>query len=251
MMERVFSHPDIPIQKYSFFADESDITSSRYSMVGGTAILSDSLRSVYRKIFNLRQKHNMFAELKWSKVSNQKKDAYQDFIDLYFDLIRSGLIAFHCASFDNTKWKHDIYNDGDKDLGLSKNYYQLILHRYIRVYGEQASLFICLDRRFSSTRLPDLQRILNAGAAKDYGLTFGPVRTLVSRDSKKDDLLQLNDVILGAISSVKNGRHIDPQTKTAKAELAKLVLRKTKLGSLDKDTPVYAKGFTVWNRVAR
>lgn len=193
----------------------------------------------------------MYAELKWSKVSNQKFEAYKDLVELYFELLSKKVLAFHGATFDNHKWKHSLYNDGDRDLGLSKNYYQLILHRFIRFYGEQASLYVCLDRRWSSTKLPDLQRILNSGAGKDYGLTFGPVRTLEARDSKKDDLLQINDVILGAVSSVKNGRHEDPCTRFSKAELAKLVLQKSGLGSLDKDSPWQNTSFTLWNREAR
>ncbi|WP_187429285.1 hypothetical protein ROLI_040280 [Roseobacter fucihabitans] len=155
----------------------------------------------------------MFAELKWSKVSNQKVDAYRDLINLYFEMVDSGMIAFHCATFDNSKWKHHLYNDGDRDLGLSKNYYQLILHQFIARYCEQASCFVCLDRRHSTTKIPDLQKILNNGAGKDYGLTFGPLTGMEARDSKTDDLLQLNDVILGVTSSVKNSRYLDPQTK--------------------------------------
>lgn len=251
MSDKAFVYPSIPIQKFSFFADESDITTARYSMVGGTAILTSSLRRVYRKIFDLRHKHSMYAELKWSKVSNQKFEAYRDFVGLYFHLVKTGVITFHCASFDNTKWKHQLYNHGDRDLGLSKNYYQLILHQYIARYGEQASLYVCLDRRFSSTKLPDLYKILNAGANKDYGLSFGPVRVIEARDSKTDDMLQLNDVILGATSSVKNRRHEDPETRTSKAELAKLVLENSGLGSFDRDSPPEARGFTVWNRMAR
>lgn len=251
MVEFSLKYPQIPIQKFAFFADESDITTARYSMVGGTAIQSSSLRRVYKRIFDLRIKHKMFAELKWQKISNQKVDAYREFIELYFELVERGTLAFHSATFDNTKWKHHLYNHGDRDLGLSKNYYQLILHQVIQRYGEQASLFVCLDRRHSSTKLPDLHRILNAGAAKDYGLTFGPITEIIARDSKKDDLLQLNDLILGATSSVKNGRHEDPKTRTSKAELAKLVLKNSGLGSYDEDSPPQASRFTVWNRVAR
>lgn len=220
-------------------------------MVGGTATSSAALRSIYTRIFDLRKRHNMFAEMKWSKVSDQKVEAYRDLIDLYFRLLDDGVIAFHGATFDNHKWKHSLYNHGDRDLGLSKNYYQLILHRFIRFYGEQAGLYVCLDKRQSSTRLPDLQRILNAGAAKEYGLDFRPVRTLDSRDSKKDDMLQINDVILGAVSSVKNNRHIAPNTRASKAELAKLVLKHSGLGSFNKDSPPQSKSFTIWNREAR
>lgn len=251
MVEFRLRYPQIPIQKYAFFADESDITNARYSMVGGTATTSAALRSIYTRIFELRKRHKMFAELKWSKVSDQKFEAYRDLVELYFDLLDNGIVAFHGATFDNHKWKHSVYNFGDRDLGLSKNYYQLILHRFIRFYGEQASLYVCLDRRWSSTKIPDLHRILNAGAAKEYKLSFGPVRTLESRDSKKDDLLQINDVILGAVSSVKNGRHKDPKTRSSKADLAKLVLTNSGLGTFDKDSPPQATKFTIWNREAR
>ena len=251
MVEFVLKYPQIPIQKFAFFADESDITNARYSMVGGTATSSAALRQVYSRIFDLRKRHAMYAELKWSKVSNQKIDAYRELVELYFELSGQGILSFHGATFDNHKWKYSLYNHGDRDLGLSKNYYQLILHRFIRFFGEQASLFVCLDRRWSSTKLPDLQRILNAGATKEYGLSFGPVRTLEARDSKKDDLLQINDVILGAVSSVKNGRHEDPSTRSSKAELAKLVLQNSGLGSFDKDSSPKATRFTIWNREAR
>lgn len=251
MVEYTLKYPRIPIQKYAFFADESDITNARYSMVGGTATSSAALRMIYSRIFDLRKRHNMYAELKWSKVSNQKIDAYRELIGLYFDMSEKGILAFHCATFDNHKWKHSLYNDSDRDIGLSKNYYQLILHRFIRFYGEQASLFVCLDKRHSSTKLPDLQRMLNAGAAKEYKLSFGPVTTLEARDSKKDDLLQINDVILGAMSSIKNGRHENTETRASKAELAKLVLVNSGLGSLSKDSPPQASKFTIWNREAR
>lgn len=251
MVEYALEFPQIPIQSFSFFADESDITNARYSMVGGTATQSASLRYIYTRIFALRKRHGMYAEFKWSKVSNQKFEAYRDLVDLYFELLNDGALAFHGATFDNHKWKHSIYNQGDRDLGLSKNYYQLILHRFIRFYGERASLYVCLDRRWSSTKLPDLHRILNAGATKDYGLSFGPVRMLEARDSKKDDMLQLNDVILGAVSSVKNGRHEDPNTRSSKAELAKLVLLNSGLKSFEYDSPKAATRFTLWNREAR
>lgn len=251
MTERTFSYPKIPIQKFAFFADESSITNARYSLVGGTAIGSFRLLSVYKRMWEFRKEHQMFAELKWSKVSNQKYDAYQDLVEIYFEFLEAGILSFHVTTFDNHMWKHQRYNDSDPDIGLSKNYYQLILHQYISVFGDLASLYVCLDRRLSSTPLEKLQRILNAGAAKDYGLTFGPVRTLESRDSKKDDLLQMNDVILGAVAAVKNERHTDEATRKAKVDLAELVLKKARMTTYDKNTPPQDRGFTVWNRNPR
>lgn len=251
MVDPVFCPPRIPIQTFAFFADESGITNARYSLVGGTAIKTIFLEPMYERIWELRQKHRMFAEFKWSKVSNQKLDAYRDLVGLYFDMLGRGFLSFHVTTFDNHKWKHQIYNDGDPDIGLSKNYYQLILHQFIKQYGDLASLYVCLDRRLSSTPLNKLQRMLNFAAGKDYGLTFGPVRVLESRDSKKDDMLQINDVILGAVSAFKNSRHLEEGTRAAKVDLANYVFANSGLGSFDKNSPPQSRSFTLWNRNPR
>ncbi len=193
----------------------------------------------------------MYAEFKWSKVSNQKLDAYKELVALYFKFVHQGYFHFIVTSFDNHQWKHQLYNDGDADIGLSKNYYQMILHQFVGRFGDLASLFVCLDRRLSSTPLEDLHRMLNRGATKEYGLSFGPVRVLTARDSKTDDMLQINDVILGAVSAFKNKRHLDPATRAAKAELAQFVFSNSGLASYDVDSPKAHLGFRIWNRQPR
>tara|TARA_R110002111_G_scaffold262881_1_gene342666 strand:- start:7498 stop:8229 length:732 start_codon:yes stop_codon:yes gene_type:complete len=214
---------EIPIQEWACYADESSITKDKYSVVGCTVVRSNRLRLILDGLQHLREKHSMYAELKWSKVSNQKFDAYLDFVDFFFSMRERGYLAFYATTFDNHRWDHRKYNDGDPDIGLSKLYYQMLLRQYIRQYGDLASLYVCMDRRRSSTSFEDLQKILNAGAAKDYGLDFGPVRMLTARDSKKSDMLQINDIILGAVAAHKNGKHKLNDTRAAKRDLANRV----------------------------
>ena len=132
-------------------------------------------------------------------------------------------------------------------MGLSKLYYQLALHKLVKQYGNDGSLCVCLDHRNSSTDLHDLQRILNNGANKSFGMSHGPVKQLLSLDSKADDLLQLNDVILGAVCAARNGKHELVTGRRSKCEIAKLVLEKSGLQTFEKDSPSGVNRFTVWN----
>ncbi len=204
------------------------------------------MQYILNGIAQLREKHKMFAELKWSKVSNQKAAAYTDFVDFFFNMSAKGYLAFHATTFDNHKWDHRKYNENDPDIGLSKLYYQMLLHQFIREYGDLASLYICLDRRRSTTTLDDLQRILNKGAAKEYGLDFGPVSVLTSRDSKKSDMIQLNDMILGAVAAHKNEKHLNNGTRAAKRDLAIHVNKRSGLNE-SKTTQNPVSRFTIWN----
>ena len=191
----------------------------------------------------------MRAELKWSKVSDRKEAEYKDLIETFFAMNNAKLLEFHAVSFDNHRWDHHRFNQGDPDRGLSKLYYQLIMQCLINPHGDQNSLFVCLDKRNSSTDLSDFQRMLNKGAARDFGLAYGPVTQLMFRDSKKEELLQVNDVILGALTSVKNSRHLIAGARKSKKRLAELVFEKSGLPPLEKDSPPSMTHFSFWNRI--
>ncbi len=243
-----FIPPELPIQDFAIYADESGISNDRHMVVGATVVKGIYLHRLYRDIFEFRKSHSMFSELKWSKVSNQKVAEYKALVDLYFDFVERGAVSFHATTFDNHMWDHKRFNENDPDIGISKLYYQMLLHQVISWYGDLASLYICLDRRNSTTPLEKLHRILNAGAGQSYNLTFGPVRVLTAKDSKKDDLLQINDVILGAVAALKNDRHKEPGARLAKTELAQYVFLKSGLRSYHIDSPPQKRDFQIWNR---
>lgn len=245
------NEPSVPIQDFSIFADESGISNDRHMLVGATVVRRIYVKSLYESVQELRERHGMFAELKWSKISNQKFDAYKAFVDLFFDFLLRRGISFHATTFDNHMWDHTRFNDGDPDIGISKLYYQMLLHQVVGWHGDLATLYICLDRRLSTTPLDKLQKILNAGAAKEYKLDFGPVRVLTAKDSKKDDLLQINDIILGAVAAYKNNRHLEPSAREAKVEMAKYVFSRSGLSSYDIDSPPKKVDFQIWNRKPR
>lgn len=242
-----------PPQDFVFFADEAGISQDRFTVVGGICIHKNSISEVHDAIREYRKTANMNAELKWTKITNQKVEEYQELVDYFFALNSTNRAHFYAIIFDSHQWDHKSYNASDADVGLSKLYYQLTLHRFVKTCGRDPghTLAICVDHRNSSTSLIDLKNMINAGARKSLGIDHYPVKQLVPFDSKKDDILQLNDVILGAVCAARNGKHLLPATRKAKREIAASVLKKSGLDSYEQDTPRDNFRFSIWNMKPR
>lgn len=236
-----------PEQDFVFIIDEAGISNDRFTVVGGICMHRDMVEGVYQTISEYRIALNMKSELKWSKISDQKEVEYRWLVDYFFALNNSNSIQFHALVFDSHQWNHKKYNNNDSDIGLSKLYYQLILHKFIRTYGRQGTLYVCMDHRHSSTSLNDLRDMLNAAAARDHGLVGGPLKQLVSQHSHDNDLLQLNDVILGAVCAVRNGKHLLANYRKSKRIIALEVLEKSGLQTFERDSHRDISRFTVWN----
>lgn len=240
-------------QDYIFVADEACISNDRYTVVGGICMHKSTVDMVLGTMAAFREVYNMKAELKWSKISPQKLAEYKYLVDYFFAMNNTNHLQFHCIIFDSTQSNHSRYNGGDRDVGLSKLYYQLILHRLVRRCGqgdEQNTCYARLDKRNSSTSMEDLRRMINNGA-RHFGITHDPLKQIVPVDSKLCDILQLNDVILGAVGAARNGKHLLAGGNQAKKEIAKDVLLKFRLESYEVDTPRSLGRFSIWNFTPR
>lgn len=240
----------IPEQDYVFIVDEAGISNDRFTVVGGICAHRATLQGVYKTLSEYREAFNMRSELKWSKISDQKIKEYRWLVDYFFAMNNSNHIQFHSIIFDSHQWNHHRYNNGEGDTGLSKLYYQLILHKFMKRCGPHGTLYTCLDHRNSKTSLEDLKKMLNSAYCRDSG-QIAPLKQLVSKHSHDDDLLQLNDVILGAVCAVRNGKHLLAEHRKSKRQIAMDVLEKSGLQSFDRDSPKDIGRFTVWNMKAR
>lgn len=190
----------------------------------------------------------MHSELKWTKVSNQKSEEYKALVELFFALNNSNALHFHAIAFDSHQVDFKRIGGGrDNDKVLSRLYYQLLVHKFAKLYPNDIGMCVCLDHRNSSTPLEDLRRMINATLARDHDIAHNPVKQLISQDSCDDDLLQLNDVILGAVCAARNGKHLLVETRAAKRELASMVLEKSGLKSFENNSPRGVERFTMWN----
>lgn len=241
----------IPTQDFAFYCDEAGISNDRYTVVGGLCVHRARIPEILENMSAFRTEYGMLKELKWTKITDNKMKPYAALVDYFFGMNNANQCQFHCVIFDSHYWKHSKYNGGDGDIGLSKLYYQVLLHKFAKRCGPHGSLYVRLDRRNSSTSLNDLRDMLNSGYQKMTKGATSPFKAVESCDSKQCDILQLNDVILGAVCSARNGKHLLETTRNAKREIAGSVLERSGLLSFDQDTPRHVKRFSVWNMKPR
>jgi hypothetical protein len=157
-------------------------------------------------------------------------------------------VHFHSLVVDTTKQKHEIYNQGRKEIGFNKEVFQLAL-KMARLYTK-ALFHVYPDRRSTDQKLDDLRLMLNRHRAKSGDKRDWPYRRVQFRDSKKTELLQLADIMAGAIAHQLNGHHLRAGASPAKRTLSEHILaRAGAFRPLDptRDTAIGGK-FTIWHR---
>jgi hypothetical protein len=194
-----------------------------------------------------RQDHKMFAELKWTKVTDQKFDDYKSFIDLFFDLAKRRKMLFKSIVLDAMRIDYKTYHGGDKEVGFYKFFYQLLLHSFAKhlVPARQRAI-VYFDERTTSYSLSDFHAILNNGIKKKYGIKENLIRAVEVAKSHDHDLMQLADILMGAIGFHCNDWHLRPQSRKAKIDLANHIAGLLGLPSLQSPTPRGRDYFEIW-----
>jgi hypothetical protein len=72
------------------------------------------------------------------------------------------------------------------------------------------------------------------------------VRNIQAVDSKESDLIQIADVLMGAIGYEMNGAHTRSGAKRSKVLLAEYIAQKAGLVNLQQPTPRSQKQFSIW-----
>ena len=238
---------------YHIFCDESRQTKDRFMVLGGLIIPQGIMDTVNDTLQQFREEEDMRAELKWTKITDKMLRKYLRFVDYFFALNNNNKIHFHSIIIDNSQVNHRKFSEGDREVGFYKFYYQLLLNCFGKHYAvnrkanSEESLIVHLDQRASSYPLHRLQDILNNGMAKKHGVHHRPFRSIEPVDSKKSDLMQVVDIIVGAIGFQKNGVHLLAGTRASKIAVADHIAKQAGLSSLADNTKYDWNQFKIWN----
>jgi hypothetical protein len=171
-------------------------------------------------------------------------------VEYFFALNNTDKLHFHSIIVDNHQVDYKKFSKGNKEVGFYKFYYQLLLHCFGKRYcreGEDDRFVVHLDQRTSSYSLNTLRIILNRGMKKKYSVDSEPFVSVEPRDSKQSELIQINDIIVGAIGFQKNGYELLADTRRAKKELATYIAKEAGVANLKDDSPWGRDRFTIWN----
>lgn len=188
------SHPEL------FVSPRADVAKA---VIGSLWFPADFRAPFKTHVTSLREKHRVWGEFKWKKVSPSREAFYIELVDYFFDRAE---LQFRAIVIDSTKINLERYHSADAELGFYKFYYQLLHHWIIAPNGYTV---FCDDKvNRDPRRVLELGKVL---ANANRGATVAPLRTVSSSQSAG---VQFCDLLLGATQWCANGT---PGTSTAKA----------------------------------
>jgi hypothetical protein len=162
---------------------------------------------------------------------------------------RAGLIHFKAIILDTRDPKYNTFSQGDRELGFYKFYYHFLLKYFAKFpVRHRCHLEVIIDeRQVKGDPYIVLKTILNHGIRKHY--KHAPSNDVVTRvepiASHKSDLLQLADVLMGAIGFHCQDFHLRPDARQVKVDLAHHIARKAPLRDLKHETAYLKEHFKV------
>jgi hypothetical protein len=95
--------------------------------------------------------------------------------------------------------------------------------------------------------LSDLKDILNAGIKKKLNVTDNRILNVQAIDSKSSDVLQIADILMGAIGYDKNGYMLLSGSNQGKIDLCMHIAKSAGLTNLKENTKWGVLRFKIWN----
>ncbi len=164
------------------------------------------LHTDYIKV--LKQKHHFAGEIKWSNVSNSQYEFYKDLIDYFF----ATDLRFRAIVIDKAKINNGTFNQ-DFDTFYYKMYYYLLNHNIKSNFAY--NVYPDIKDDLSAYKVEKLKEILNT--------KYGVFRNIQNIRSHESLLLQVTDVLMGALSYNLN----HPPKVTAKVKLIEKIKQHT------------------------
>ena len=225
---------------YNIYCDESRHTSDprdRYTVIGALACPRECKRGLVHAIHQLKARHDAQGEFGWKRLSPNREAFYGALADLF---LNDENLSFRCIVVDRHTLDHDTYNEGDAELGFYKLYYQMLVH-WLQP-GNEYHLYLDWQQNEVTHRFSELQAVLAnklSGRAK--------VACLEPVESDTQPLIQLADLLTGAVSYQWNGRHEAEGASQAKVRFAESLARGIGKTSLAQGTPRGADKFNIFD----
>lgn len=237
--------PSKPELISDIYCDESSQTKNKYLVIGGIILPKTGVEQANQCLGAARLPQLPFGEMKWGKVSGGKLNAYGRTARCFFHSDEFKAAHFHCVVVDTHGLDHHSYNKGSREIGFNKEIYQLGT-KFARLYSDRLFHFYP-DSRTTNQSPEELRTILNFGRKKSGDQREWPFRRCQFRNSKNTPMLQLVDLLTGAVAFCVNKHGEKEGASPAKIKLANYILQQAGVADCLVDTSKTGK-FTIWHR---
>lgn len=206
---------------FNFYCDESahlENDGKEYMLLSYVSTAYNQVKLHNQAIRDMKRDHSLFGEIKWAKVSHSQYAFYADLIDYFF----ATDLNFRAVVVNKKAINNDGYQQ-DFDTFYYKMYYQLLYHKMDMQHAY--NIYLDIKDTLSAFKVNHLKKLLQ--------LDYSSIRNLQNIRSHESELMQLTDVLMGAISYRLNNHE---QKVLAKKRLIDKIEKHTSL-ALDKSTP--------------
>ena len=212
-------------QDFTVYCDESrhsPAACNTHMAIGGLWVPTEEKAQLVKDFRSLFQQVGLNAELKWSKVSQLKLDAYKAVVDAFVDRD----LCFRVILVEQSKLDYALHKKGNEELGFYTFYYEMLI-KWLQQPGRY-NLLLDFKKNREHGHFSRLKRYLDWRVPAGVNITG-----LNSIDSQDSPLAQVADILTGAVAASWCG--FDKQSP--KAELAAYIASKTGKSSLLQISP--------------
>lgn len=203
---------------FNIYCDESchiEHDHKDYMFLGSVSCAYPQIRRHTKRIAELKRTHNFYAEIKWSNVSMSKIRFYLELIDYFFDTD----LRFRAIGIKKSQIKCDDEWASFDDF-YYKMYYQLLNYKIDTL--DRYNVYLDIKDTLSAQKVRKLKEILN--------VKFGVFRNVQNICSHESLLMQLTDLIMGAIAyNINDKEHKNP----AKVAIIERIKKHLHVNALD------------------
>lgn len=203
---------------FNIYCDESchiEHDHKQFMFLGSISCAYPQVKRHTKRISELKQEHNFYAEIKWSKVSMSKIRFYLDLVDYFFDTD----LRFRAIGINKSKIRCDDFCFSYDDF-YYKMYYQLLNYNIDTL--SHYNVYLDIKDTLSAIKVRKLKEILN--------IKYGVFRNIQNIRSEESLLMQLSDFIMGAISYNLN---CEEKKNNAKVQILDRIRKHAKTTNLE------------------
>lgn len=204
----------------NIYCDESchlENDNQKVMAIGGIACPDYAKKKIYAEIKEIKKKNNIpiHREIKWNKVSNGELEYYEDLINYFFE---NELLRFRGVLLpDKSILRHSDFDQTHDDFYYKMYYYTI---SYFFNNEDEIEVYIDIKDTNNSRKINKLKEVLDNKASG----SSRKVTKIQEIRSHENSILQLSDLILGAITYINRNLN----SSDAKLQLCSLIKSQSK-----------------------
>jgi uncharacterized protein (DUF2164 family) len=242
------------------FADESRTQPNQgsYMVIGSITCDQQTAKNIRNAIRELNSSLSKVSEFHFNDINSGSVANYKALCDIFFDFYShkcgykrglSTIKEYRCICFDailisHSKTDHERFSGGDRQLGFLRFYYTLLAYVTKKHYFSENKFHIIIDKiNLKSKKLTDVRKRLSEDFLNQGFID--PIKNLQPQASKAEALLQMADVILGAVSFAWNKSPTEHNPRIdAQREVVEYIEEKLGYSFLNQTIP--GRSFNIW-----